>query len=301
MQLHAIILCIHLEPFTFLAIRRKNTSRALITFPFPFFRTEAWITMGDAANRLNVFPSRMVLTTIKERIAAARKGHSLLKRKSDAIKMRLNEILKEILETKRRVVPSMRDASFAHTDAVWAAGDFNNRVIENVARANFRVKASIQNVAGVKLPVFSRIADDHNPEENNRMLGLSKGGNELADCRDKYQNALLDLIKLASLQTSLKTLDDALKVTNRRVNALEFVIIPKLQNTIKYIMSELDELEREDTYRIKKVKDLRAKVQEEEDAARKKAKEELQQQGQDELNLLNEFNDDEDDVTDAFD
>ena len=124
--------------------------------------------MGDATNRLNVFPSRMVLATIKERIVAAKTGYSLLKRKSDAIKMKLHEILKEIVETKRRVVPSMRDASFSHTDAVYAAGEFNDRVIENVSRSSFRVKASIQNVAGVKLPIFSRVMDDFSGEDQNR-------------------------------------------------------------------------------------------------------------------------------------
>jgi len=73
-----------------------------------------------------------------------------------------------------------------------------------------------------------------------------------------FTKTLDDLVLLASLQTSLRTLDEALKITNRRVNALEFVVIPKLENTITYIKSELDELEREDTYRIKKVKDLRS-------------------------------------------
>jgi len=71
-------------------------------------------------------------------------------------------------------------------------------------------------------------------------------------------------VALASLQTSLKTLDEALKVTNRRVNALEFVVMPQLSNTIKYVLSELDELEREDQYRIKKVKDLRQREEDEE-------------------------------------
>lgn len=68
-------------------------------------------------------------------------------------------------------------------------------------------------------------------------------------CRDSFTKTLDDLVQLASLQTSLKTLDDALKVTNRRVNALEFVIMPQLYNTIKYVLSELDEMEREDQYR----------------------------------------------------
>lgn len=98
------------------------------------------------------------------------------------------------------------------------------------------------------------------------MLGLSKGGLQVNKCKKMYTECLDDLVKLASLQTSLKTLDEALKVTNRRVNALEFVILPKIVNTIAYIISELDEQEREDNYRIKKVKDLRSA--EEEEAAR---------------------------------
>jgi H(+)-transporting ATP synthase subunit D len=102
-------------------------------------------------------------------------------------------------------------------------------------------------LAGVKLPIFSKLMDE-TTDSQNKMLGLSKGGSEVDHCRDRFRAALEDLIVLASLQTSLKTLDEALKVTNRRVNALEFVIIPRLANTVKYVLSELDELEREDTY-----------------------------------------------------
>ena len=95
------------------------------------------------------------------------------------------------------------------------------------------------------------------------MVGLSKGGQSVAKTRESFSKTLDDLVQLASLQTSLKTLDEALKVTNRRVNALEFVIMPQLNNTIRYIMAELDELEREDQFRIKKVKDIMSKVEEE--------------------------------------
>jgi len=99
------------------------------------------------------------------------------------------------------------------------------------------------------------------------MVGLASGGRHVATCRDKFTKALLDLVLLASLQTSLKTLDEALKITNRRVNALEFVVLPVLDNTMKYVISELDELEREDQYRIKKVKDIRERQALEETAA----------------------------------
>jgi len=255
-----------------------------------------------AEERLNVFPSRMVLQNIKDRVKAARMGYSLLKRKSDAIKMRLNEILKEILDTKRRVAPVLKDAAHAHTDAVWAGGDFNHRVIGNVSRASFRVKAAINNVAGVRLPVFTQVTDD-TVEEGKQKLGLSKGGVEIAECAAKYRASLIDLIKLASLQTSLKTLDEALKITNRRVNALEFVIIPQLENTIKYILSELDELEREDTYRIKKVKDMRQKGIDDEEKTKKELEKSLESKGMEkaDVDTLANYHADEDDVVGDFD
>jgi len=203
-----------------------------------------------------VFPSRMVLTGLKERTVAAKTGHSLLKRKSDAIKANLNLILKEILDVKRKLFKTtIREAYLSHADAQFYAGQFNNQVIEATSAATYRIKTSIKNVAGVKLPIFNKIEEEH--QGGDTMVGLASGGRQVVKCKESFMKALVDLVRLASLQTSLKTLDDALKVTNRRVNALEFVVMPVLENTMKYVISELDELEREDNYRIKKVKDLR--------------------------------------------
>jgi len=149
----------------------------------------------------------------------------------------------------------MREAYYSHSDAVFYAGVFNNQVIENTSAASYRIKTSIKNVAGVKLPIFNKIEEEN--QSGDTMVGLASGGRQVVKCKEAFTKALVDLVKLASLQTSLKTLDDALRVTNRRVNALEFVVMPVLENTMKYVISELDELEREDNYRIKKVKDLR--------------------------------------------
>jgi len=253
--------------------------------------------MGDSDNRLAVFPSRMVLISIKERAVAAKTGHNLLKKKSDAIKFQLNSILKKILVLKRRVGISMRESAFSHTEAQWAAGNFNSVVIGNTKDATYRLKASINNIAGVKLPVFSRLeAQSTRPDP---LLGLSRGARQVVKCREQFIKTLEDLVQLASLQTSLKTLDEALKITNRRVNALEFVVMPKLENTQKYIISELDELEREDTYRIKKVKDLRAKEGGEDDTA---PKQEKQEEGDKKAkDMLASYEKDPDDITDSFD
>jgi len=228
---------------------------------------------------LNVFPSRMVLTGLKERVAAAKTGHSLLKRKSDAIKANLNLILKEILDVKRRLFKTvMRDAYFSHSEAVYFAGNFNAQIIENTQLASYRIRASIKNVAGVKLPIFNR-AEDENTQQGETMVGLAGGGRNVTKCKETFTTALTDLVRLASLQTSLKTLDDALRVTNRRVNALEFVVMPVLDNTQKYVISELDELEREDNYRIKKVKDIRTRQQEAEDIQQKIESDKLRARG----------------------
>jgi len=204
---------------------------------------------------------------------AAKTGHSLLKRKSDAIKANLNTILSEILDLKKKLFKvMMRDATFAHTEAEYYAGKFNSQVIESTKQASFRVKTTIKNVAGVKLPVFKRHDDDH---AGDTIIGLSSGGRYVVKAKEAFTAALQDMVTLATKQTHLKTLDEALKVTNRRVNALEFVILPLLENTIKYIIAELDEQEREDNYRIKKVKDNRSRDEEAENE--EKAKEAARQ------------------------
>ena len=87
------------------------------------------------------------------------------------------------------------------------------------------------------------------------MLGLTGGGQAIAKCKDRFSKFLKTLIDIASLQTQFITLDEVIKVTNRRVNALEYVVIPRIQFTIQYIEKELDEESREDFFRLKRVTD----------------------------------------------
>ena len=87
------------------------------------------------------------------------------------------------------------------------------------------------------------------------MLGLTGGGQAIMRCKDRFTKFLKTLVDIASLQTQFLTLDEVIKVTNRRVNALEYVVIPRIEETITYIERELDEESREDFYRLKKVTD----------------------------------------------
>lgn len=207
--------------------------------------------MSGQSQRLNVVPTVTVLGVIKARLIGATRGHALLKKKSDALTVQFRQILKKIVTTKESMGEVMKTSSFALTEAKYVAGEnIKHIVLENVQTATLRVRSRQENIAGVRLPKFEYF---HEGETKNDLTGLARGGQQIQLCRGAYVKAIELLVELASLQTSFLTLDEAIKTTNRRVNALENVVKPKLENTISYIKGELDELEREDFFRLKKI------------------------------------------------
>uniref|UniRef100_A0A183BRX0 V-type proton ATPase subunit D n=1 Tax=Globodera pallida TaxID=36090 RepID=A0A183BRX0_GLOPA len=110
-----------------------------------------------------------------------------------------------------------------------------------------------ENVVGVFLPVFEAHRKEGSDGDAYNLTGLGKGGANISKLKRNYNKAVELLVELATLQTCFITLDEAIKVTNRRVNAIEHVIIPKIENTLTYIVTELDEMEREEFFRMKKI------------------------------------------------
>ncbi|KAL3754775.1 hypothetical protein ACJRO7_001955 [Eucalyptus globulus] len=207
--------------------------------------------MSGQSQRLNVVPTVTMLGIMKARLVGATRGHALLKKKSDALTVQFRQILKKIVSTKESMGDIMKASSFALTEAKYVAGEnVKHVVLENVQNASLKVRSRQENVAGVKLPKFEYFTDG---ETKNALTGLARGGQQVQLCRAAYVKAIEVLVELASLQTSFLTLDEAIKTTNRRVNALENVVKPRLENTISYIKGELDELEREDFFRLKKI------------------------------------------------
>jgi len=126
----------------------------------------------------------------------------------------------------------------------------SHMVIENVDQPTFKLKMGTENVVGVKLPVFEPWASTAQSRE---YTGLGQGGQKVKACRETYFKALEALVEIASLQTTFVTLDQVIKITNRRVNAIEYVVKPRLVNTIASVEVELEELEREEMFRLKKI------------------------------------------------
>lgn len=224
-------------------------------------------------DKINVFPSRMAMAIMKARLKGAQKGHSLLKKKSDALTMRFRLILKKIIETKMKMGDVMKESVFSLAEAKFTTGDFNHMVLQNVSKAQLKVRSKKDNVAGVQLPIFEHYQDGVDSYE---LTGLSRGGQQIDRLKKNYAKAVELLVQLASLQTSFVTLDEVIKITNRRVNAIEHVIIPRIENTLSYITTELDEREREEFFRLKKIQEKKKKIR----AEKEKIAEELKAAGQ---------------------
>lgn len=238
--------------------------------------------------RLPIFPSRGAQMLMKARLAGAQKGHGLLKKKADALQMRFRMILGKIIETKTVMGDVMKEAAFSLAEAKFTSGDINQVVLQNVTKAQIKIRTKKDNVAGVTLPVFESYQDGGDTYE---LAGLARGGQQLAKLKKNYQSAVKLLVELASLQTSFVTLDEVIKITNRRVNAIEHVIIPRIDRTLAYIISELDELEREEFYRLKKIQDKKREARAKADARKAKLlKEGIDVRAQ--ANILDEGDDD---------
>eukprot|EP01117_Protostelium_nocturnum_P002337 TRINITY_DN129_c0_g1_i1.p1 TRINITY_DN129_c0_g1~~TRINITY_DN129_c0_g1_i1.p1 ORF type:complete len:260 (+),score=82.38 TRINITY_DN129_c0_g1_i1:170-949(+) len=212
--------------------------------------------------RLNVFPTRMTLGLMKSKLKGATRGHSLLKKKSDALTLKFRTLLGKLADAKEEMGKEMKTASFSLAQAKWAASplDVSHTVIENVGGTAFeKLKINTDNIAGVQLPVFEQLTDT--AKQGQELTGLGKGGEQIRKTRDSYSKALKALISIASLQTSFVTLDEVIKITNRRVNAIECIVKPKLERTIAYIQSELEEIEKEEFYRLKMIQKKKKEAQ----------------------------------------
>lgn len=202
-------------------------------------------------NRYPALPSRMSLIVFKTRLKGAQKGHSLLKKKADALMMRYRKLQGELRDAKLGIIDHMKHAHFSVTSALFVAGDITFAVQESLKIPAYKTTVRLDNVAGVAIP--SLTVDSTDNFDSTSSSGLARGGEALKEARRTFRHVLGLTLKVASLQVAWVTLDEAIKVTNRRVNALDKVVIPKVQGTIAFINSELDELEREEFFRLKMV------------------------------------------------
>ena len=201
---------------------------------------------------MKVNPTRMELRRLKARLKTATRGHKLLKDKSDEMIRRfmeyvkLNKSLRE--EVEGELIGALKDFTVAKSLV-------NDTVLEtalSVPGVRFGVDVSTQNIMSVEVPVLSvrREGEERFPYSFASVTGAM-------DSSIATVTGLLGkLLKLAEVEKTCNMLADEIEKNRRRVNALEYVMIPQLQETIKYITMKLDENERGNLIRLMKVKTM---------------------------------------------
>jgi len=205
--------------------------------------------------RLNVSPTRMVLTGLKKRLKTAQRGHKLLKDKRDELMKRFLDIVRENKQVRELVEEKL---GIVNSRFVMARALMNSELLEEALmfpKQKVELNTSTRNIMSVDVPVleFTSVGSS---EGDIYPYGFANTSGELDGAIATLSELTPMLLKLAELEKSAQLLADEIEKTRRRVNALEYVLIPNLQETIKYIVMKLDENERGNLTRLMKVKDM---------------------------------------------
>ncbi|ASA78560.1 V-type ATP synthase subunit D [Thermococcus sp. 5-4] len=206
------------------------------------------------AELLNVKPTRMELLNLKRRIKLAKKGHKLLKDKQDALVMEFFTIYDEALSLREELGRKMAEAFAALQAAEIDVGTLRLREIGLSVKPNREVEIRRRNVMGVPVPLIE--AESFRRSTNERGYALVSSSAKVDLAAEKFEEVLDLAVRLAEVEETLKRLAKEIEVTKRRVNALEYIIIPRMEATVKFIKQRLDEMERENFFRLKRVKAL---------------------------------------------
>jgi len=202
---------------------------------------------------LKVNPTRMELSGLKKRLRVAMRGHKLLKDKRDEM---MRQFVDFVRENKRIREQVERETTAAMKDFLMARAVMSSENLETAVLMPSRsvsLDVSKRNVMSVNVPVFKLSVDESGSTYPYGMLDTS---GELDAAIARFDRLLSMMIELADKEKACNMLADEIEKTRRRVNALEYVMIPDTQETIKYITMKLDENERGNLTRLMKVKDM---------------------------------------------
>lgn len=208
--------------------------------------------------RMNVNPTRMVLSTLKDQLRVAIKGHKLLKDKRDEMMKIFLDLAREIQALREEVDPQLKDvySSFSVARAVMTPEMLEEALM--YPKQSVNLIASTKNVMSVEVPEFD-FEMNSTDQSDVYPYGFATTSGELDKSIEKLTELFPKLLKLAAMEKEAMLLADEIEKTRRRVNALEYVKIPDYQETIKYIKMKLDEDERGNQTRLMKVKDMMLK------------------------------------------
>ncbi|APH20687.1 V-type ATP synthase subunit D [Clostridium botulinum] len=206
--------------------------------------------------KLNVNPTRMELTKLKKRLTTASRGHKLLKDKQDELMRRFIGMIKKNNELRKDVEKEL-EGSFK--DFLMASAVMSPEFLEEAVaypKESISVDVKKQNIMSVNVPVFDFKRKLEGDKGSIFPYGFANTSAELDGAIEKLYGILPKLLELAKVEKACQLMADEIEKTRRRVNALEYMTIPQLEETIRFIQMKLDENERSTVTRLMKIKSM---------------------------------------------
>ena len=200
-------------------------------------------------------PTRMELTRLKGRLKTAQRGHKLLKDKRDELMKQFMDVVRENRALRKRVEEGLMRA---HGSFTVAAALMSPEMLQQsllYPKQSVELDMTFQNVMSVDVPRYHFKTTGQNAGEV-YPYGFAQTSGELDDAVDAMSSVFQDMLRLAEVEKTSQLLAEEIEKTRRRVNALEYVVIPNTQDAIRYITMKLDENDRATTTRLMKVKDM---------------------------------------------
>lgn len=202
-----------------------------------------------------VTPTRMELNRLKGRLKTARRGHKLLKDKRDELMRQFMDVVKLNKKLRTKVEQGLT-AAFSSLQV--ASAIMSPEMLEQALvypRQSVELGVDYKNIMSVNVPVYNFTTKNNDPSEI-YPYGFAQTSGELDDALDRMAGVFQDMLELAQVEKTMQLLAEEIEKTRRRVNALEYVMIPELETNIKYITMKLAENENSTKVRLLKVKEM---------------------------------------------
>ena len=207
------------------------------------------------AGSKTITPTRMVLNQLKGRLKTAARGHKLLKDKRDELMRQFMDVIRLNKELRTRVEAGLTEAFGALT---VASAVMSPEMLEQALmypRQSVELSVKYRNIMSVNVPLYSFTTKNSDPSEI-YPYGFAQTSGELDIAMQAISSVFEDMLELARVEKTMQLLAEEIEKTRRRVNALEYVMIPEMQENIRYISMKLAENENSTKVRLMKVKDM---------------------------------------------
>ena len=201
---------------------------------------------------LDIKPTRSQLINLKRRIKQTKNGYKLLKMKRDGLFHEFRTLLSDMIKAKRELTESYVLAKSRIDLANAIEGGLKVRSAAIANSASPEVEVERRNIMGVVVPSVS--GTNLKQAFGERSIGFTGSSPYIDEAADSFGNLIERMVKAAEMEATLKRLLAEIEATKRRVNALEFKVIPELEEARVFIQLRLEEMEREETFRLKRFK-----------------------------------------------